>query len=112
MGMSGEPFYKKGLPAIPYTTSVRSRGWRGLLVQGAKFRGEEGGLEVGGLYYLPAAARFDALSGLSFWFCSATLRSMWVAKLHFPRAHFVAGLGATVQKMPSEAVKVREQPSH
>jgi hypothetical protein len=34
-----------------------------------------------------------------------------VAKLQDPRAHLVAGLGATAQKVPSSEDTVREQPS-
>jgi len=62
-------------------------------------------------YFFEAAARFDALSGLSFCACSTVLRSRWVAKLQSPRAHFVGGFGATAQNVPSEEVTVREQPS-
>jgi hypothetical protein len=62
-------------------------------------------------YFLPAA-RFEALSGLSFCVCSTTLRCRCVAKLQVPRAHFVEGLGATAQKVPSSEVTVLEQPSH
>jgi hypothetical protein len=61
-------------------------------------------------YFFEAAARFDALSGLSFCACSMVLRSRWVAKLQSPRTHFVEGLGATAQNVPSEEVTVREQP--
>jgi hypothetical protein len=63
-------------------------------------------------YFLEAAARFEALSGLTFRLVSTALRSRWVAKLQEPRAHFEAGLGATPQKIPSSKVTVREHPWH
>lgn len=66
----------------------------------------------GPLYFFEAAARFEALSGLSFDACSTVLRSRCVAKLQAPLAHFDGGLGATVQNVASEEDTVREQPSH
>ena len=63
-------------------------------------------------YFLEAAARFDALRGLIFWFSSEALRWMWVAKLQAPRAHLALGSGATAQSSPSGEATVREQPWH